>query len=216
MQSTEAVLSLLEAAIADAGYAPGSQISLALDCAASEFYRDGLYHIEGRQLNALETVSFYADLCERFPIVSIEDGMHEDDWDGWGALTQAIGDRVQLVGDDLFVTNVRRLKQGIDAGVANSILIKMNQIGTLSETLETIGLAEAEGYSCIISHRSGESEDTTLADLAVATNAGQVKAGSASRTDRVAKYNQLLRIEEDLDEAAEFAGSAVYGLGQEG
>ncbi len=216
VKSTEAVLALLEAAITDAGYKAGSQISLALDCAASEYYHDGLYHLEDRKMSAADTVSFYAGLCEQFPIVSIEDGMHEDDWDGWNALTEAIGGSVQLVGDDLFVTNVKRLKKGIESGIANSILIKMNQIGTLSETLETIGLAESEGYSCVISHRSGESEDTTLADLAVATNAGQIKTGSASRTDRVAKYNQLLRIEEELGGLAEYAGSAVYGLSQRG
>jgi len=207
LQDNQKVLTMLLQAIESAGYQPGSQVSLALDVAATEFCSDGLYSIEGKQLSSAEMVGLYQDLCERFPIVSIEDGLDEDDWDGWAELTQALGSSVQLVGDDLFVTNSTRLRRGIDAGVANSILIKMNQIGTLSETLETMAMAAAANYRSVVSHRSGESEDTTLADLCVATNAGQIKTGSASRTDRIAKYNQLLRIEEDLGHAARYAGA---------
>jgi enolase len=173
-------------------------------------YRDGAYHLEGegRILSSLEMVDYWADLCDRYPIVSIEDGLHEEDWDGWKALTEKLGNRIQLVGDDLFVTNKVLLQKGIERGVANSILIKLNQIGTLSETLETVQLANKNSYSAVISHRSGESEDTTIADLAVATNAGQIKTGAPARSDRVAKYNQLLRLEELLGDQARFLGAA--------
>ncbi|MBR58432.1 MAG: phosphopyruvate hydratase [Myxococcales bacterium] len=209
LDSTEVALELLVQSIADAGYTPGSQVALALDVAATEFYRDENYLLDGKSLSSSEMVSFYKGLVDRFPIVSIEDGMSEDDWDGWASLSSAMGDTIQLVGDDLFVTNRTRLARGINEGIANSILIKMNQIGTLTETFETMSLAEENGYKNVVSHRSGESEDTTLADLSVATNAGQIKTGSASRTDRIAKYNQLLRIDEDLGGSAHFAGSEI-------
>ena len=209
LQDNNKVLTTLTRAIESAGYQPGSQVSLALDVAATEFCSNGVYTIEGKQLSSADMVGFYQELCERYPIVSIEDGLDEDDWDGWAELTRALGGRVQLVGDDLFVTNAARLQRGIEQKVANSILIKMNQIGTLSETLETMALAASANYTSVVSHRSGESEDTTLADLCVATNAGQIKTGSASRTDRIAKYNQLLRIEEDLGAAARFAGATA-------
>jgi enolase len=200
-------------AIEGAGYRPGEDICLALDAAASEFYADRLYTLRGeggRSLDAAGLVDYYAALCERYPIVSIEDGIAEDDWEGWKQLTDRLGGRVQLVGDDLFVTNVVRLRQGIERGVGNSILVKMNQIGTLTETLDTIEMAKRAGYSCVVSHRSGETEDTTLAHLAVAVNAGQVKTGSLSRTDRTAKYNELLRIEEELAESARFPGRTAF------
>jgi enolase len=204
----EAVKVLLEA-IEKAGRTPGDEIAIALDPAVSEIYENGAYVLAGedRTLSADEMTAYWVDLCDRYPIVSIEDGMAEEDWDGWAALTKALGDRVQLVGDDLFVTNVERLQRGIDAGVANSILVKVNQIGSLTETLETVGLATRSGYTSVMSHRSGETEDTTIADLAVATNCGQIKTGAPARSDRVAKYNQLLRIEHDLGESAEFYGA---------
>ena len=193
-------LAVISEAITQAGYTPGEQVGLALDVASSEFYRNGTYELsgEGRSLSSAQLVDFYADLCERYPILSIEDGMGEDDWEGWAMLTERLGDKIQLVGDDLFVTNPTRLSRGIESGTANSILIKVNQIGTLTETLDCIQMAHRAGYTTVISHRSGETEDTTIADLAVAVNAGQIKTGSASRSDRVAKYNQLLRIEEAL------------------
>ncbi len=213
LKSSRAALDLLVAAIEKAGYAPGEDVVLALDAAASEFYRDGTYHLagEGRVLKADEMVRYYEELVASYPIVSIEDGCAEDDWEGWKQLTAALGERCQLVGDDLFVTNPERLARGIEEEVANAILIKLNQIGTLSETLETIELAQRSGYATVISHRSGETEDVTIADLAVATNAGQIKTGAPCRSERVAKYNQLLRIEEELDTVAEFAGRAALG-----
>ena len=214
--SNEEACQLLVAAIERAGFTPGDQIAVALDPASTEFYRDGAYVLagEGRTLTPDEMVAYYADLSTRYPIVSIEDGMAEEDWDGWKAITEAIGHRVQLVGDDLFVTNTERLARGIEAGVANSILIKVNQIGTLTETLEAVGLATRSGYTAVMSHRSGETEDTTIADLAVATNCGQIKTGAPARSDRVAKYNQLLRIEDDLDEAAAYWGHAALRRGR--
>jgi enolase len=214
--SNEEACQLLVAAIERAGFTPGDQIAVALDPASTEFYRDGAYVLagEGRTLTPDEMGAYYADLSTRYPIVSIEDGMAEEDWDGWKAITEAIGHRVQLVGDDLFVTNTERLARGIEAGVANSILIKVNQIGTLTETLEAVGLATRSGYTAVMSHRSGETEDTTIADLAVATNCGQIKTGAPARSDRVAKYNQLLRIEDDLDEAAAYWGHAALRRGR--
>jgi len=196
--SNEEALALIAEAIAQAGYTLGEQVFLALDVASSEFYENGSYSFGGAQKTSAEMVELYADWSERYPIVSIEDGLDENDWDGWKALTDRIGSKVQLVGDDLFVTNVERLSRGIAQGVGNSILIKVNQIGTLTETLDTIEMAHKAGYTTVISHRSGETEDTTIADLAVAVNAGQIKTGSLCRTDRVAKYNQLLRIEDEL------------------
>src|SRR4029079_2144698 len=190
---------------------PGEQIAIALDPATSELYRDGAYHLAGEDkvLSPGEMVELWAALGARYPIVSIEDGMAEDDWDGWDALTTALGGRVQLVGDDLFVTKTRRLRQGIERGVANSVLVKVNQIGSLTETLDTVELATRSGYTSVMSHRSGETEDTTIADLAVATNCGQIKTGAPARSDRVAKYNQLLRLEADLGDAAAFRGRAA-------
>jgi len=199
----EAIAAILEAA-ERAGHR--DKVAIALDPASSEFFREGAYHVEGRTLATEQLVDLYASLAERFPLVSIEDGLAEDEWDGWKGLTDRLGGRVQLVGDDLFVTNVERLRQGIEGGVANAILVKVNQIGTLTETLDAIELARANGYAVVISHRSGETEDATIADLAVATNAGQIKTGAPSRSDRVAKYNQLLRIEEELGEAAVYPG----------
>jgi enolase len=206
--SNEEAVQVLVEAIERAGFRAGDDIALALDVASSEFFADGRYSLagEGRELSPAQLVALLADLSARYPIVSIEDGCAEDDWDGWAELTKAVGDRLQLVGDDLFVTNVERLQRGIDAGVANSILVKVNQIGTLTETLETVELATRSGYTSVMSHRSGETEDTTIADLAVATNCGQIKTGAPARSDRVAKYNQLLRIEDDLGEAAAFRG----------
>jgi enolase len=206
LASNEDAIRILVEAIEKA--TPGEQIALALDPATSEIYRDGRYHLdsENRVLTAEEFTAFWTSLVERYPIVSIEDGMAEDDWDGWRMLTDALSDRVQLVGDDLFVTNVERLERGIEAGVANAILVKVNQIGTLTETLEAVSLATRSAYASVMSHRSGETEDTTIADLAVATNCGQIKTGAPARSDRVAKYNQLLRIEDDLDESAAFVG----------
>ena len=213
LSSSEEALDFIMKAIADAGYAPGEDVVLALDSASTEFYRDGKYVMEGigKTLGGDEMARLYQDLCANYPIKSIEDGMAEDDWDGWKALTDAIGATVQLVGDDLFVTNPVRLADGIEKGVANSILIKVNQIGTLSETLQTVEMAHKAGYTAVISHRSGETEDTTIADIAVATNAGQIKTGSLSRSDRLAKYNQLLRINEDLGPTARYNGAALFG-----
>jgi enolase len=209
----EAVEVLLEA-IGRAGYRAGEDVAIALDPATSELYADGRYTLkgEGRTLEPAEMVDLWAQWCERYPIVSIEDGMAEDDWEGWRLLTERLGDRVQLVGDDLFVTNVERLRLGVERGVANSILIKVNQIGTLTETLEAIALATRSGYTSVISHRSGETEDTTIADLAVAVNAGQIKTGAPSRSERVAKYNQLLRLEHQLGGAGRYAGRAAFRL----
>jgi enolase len=211
----ESAIRLILEAIERAGYEPGGQIALGLDCAASEFYRDGQYHLagEGLVLSAPQFTDLLATWCDRYPILSIEDAMAENDWAGWRGLTDALGDRVQLVGDDLFVTNTRILREGIDQGIANSILIKINQIGTLTETFAAIELAKRNNYTAVISHRSGETEDTTIADIAVATNAMQIKTGSASRSDRMAKYNQLLRIEEDLGDVAAYPGrDAFYNL----
>ena len=209
LSNTEEALDLIMKSIELAGYNAGRDVALALDAASSEFYSNGYYQIEGegRKLDADAMVAFYKRLVSDYPIVSIEDGMSEDDWDGWKTLTNELGDKVQLVGDDLFVTNTLRLKDGINKGIANSILIKLNQIGTLSETLEAIEAANSAGYSSIISHRSGETEDTTIADLAVASGAGQIKTGSLSRSDRLAKYNQLMRIEEELGDTARYAGN---------
>jgi enolase len=209
LPANEDALKLLMEAIERAGRIPGDEVALAMDPATSELWDNGSYVLagEGRSLSPAEMVDYWVDLAGRFPIVSIEDGMAEEDWDGWAALTKALGDRVQLVGDDVFVTNVTLLGRGIREGVANAILVKLNQIGTLTETLETVSLANRSSYRSVISHRSGETEDTTIADLAVAVNAGQIKAGAPARSDRVAKYNQLLRIEEDLGESAAFSGS---------
>ena len=208
LRSADEALAFIVKAIEAAGYKPGADVVLALDAASTEFFKDGKYAMEGegKTLDAGGMVKFYRDLCARYPIVSIEDGMAEDDWAGWQALTEALGSKVQLVGDDLFVTNVRRLADGIAKGIANSILVKVNQIGTLSETLATVEMAQRANYTAVISHRSGETEDTTIADLAVATNAGLIKTGSLSRSDRLAKYNQLIRIEEALGASAQYAG----------
>jgi enolase len=208
LPSTEAAIEAILEAAANAGH--GDRVAIALDPASSEFYEGGTYRYEGRESDGAGMADFYAGLADRYPIVSIEDGVAEDDWDAWKALTERIGDRVQLVGDDLFVTNPERLQQGIERGVANSILVKVNQIGTLSETLAAIELAHANGYSAVMSHRSGETEDTTIADLAVATGVGQIKTGAPARTDRVAKYNQLLRIEEELGSAAVYPGREAF------
>ena len=209
--SEEAVKVLIEA-IEKSGRVPGEEVAIAIDAAASEFYRDGLYRLEGdgRSLTSSDFAAYLVDLSARYPIISIEDGMAEDDWDGWAALTAALGRRIQLVGDDIFVTNEARLARGIDAGVANSILIKVNQIGTLSETLDTVARAARSSYSSVMSHRSGETEDTTIADLAVATGCGQIKTGAPARTDRVAKYNQLLRIEGGLGDSARYPGRKAF------
>ncbi|MDM7463587.1 phosphopyruvate hydratase [Tepidimonas taiwanensis] len=211
----EAAIQLILEAIDKAGYTAGTQVALGLDCASSEFYRDGRYHLkgEGLVLTAAEWTDILATWCDKYPIISIEDGMAEGDWDGWKGLTDRLGQRVQLVGDDLFVTNTKILKEGIDKGIANSILIKINQIGTLTETFAAIEMAKRAGYTAVISHRSGETEDSTIADIAVGTNAGQIKTGSMSRSDRMAKYNQLLRIEEDLGDVAVYPGrDAFYNL----
>jgi enolase len=209
LASNDAALDLLIEAIQAAGYEPGRDVQLALDVAASEFFTDGAYHMGGEALSSADMVEFYARLAERFPLYSIEDGLDENDWDGWKALTGRLGGSVQLVGDDLFVTNVERLSRGIDEGAGNAILIKVNQIGTLSETLDAIAMARQAGFGVVISHRSGETEDTFIADLAVATNAGQIKTGAPGRSERVAKYNQLLRIEAELEAVARYAGGAV-------
>ncbi|NYZ11937.1 phosphopyruvate hydratase [Azospirillum sp. RWY-5-1] len=211
LASTDDALGFVMKAIEAAGYTPGEDVMLALDAASTEFFKDGKYHLEGegKVLGADEMVAYWADLVGRYPIISIEDGMAEDDWEGWKALTDAIGSKVQLVGDDLFVTNPKRLAQGISGGIANSILVKVNQIGTLTETLHAVDMAHKAGYTAVLSHRSGETEDSTIADLAVATNCGQIKTGSLSRSDRLAKYNQLIRIEEKLGTAARFAGKGI-------
>ena len=208
---TRDALDFVMQAIEEAGFKPGDDIHLALDSASTEFFKDGKYHLdgEGRILSAEELTAYYAELCDAYPIVSIEDGLAEDDWDGWKAFTDALGDKVQLVGDDLFVTNPARLSDGIGRGVANSILVKVNQIGTLTETLAAVEMAHKASYTAVMSHRSGETEDTTIADLAVATNCGQIKTGSLARSDRLAKYNQLIRIEEDLGPAAVYAGRGI-------
>jgi len=215
VENHEAAIQLVLQAIEKAGYEPGSQIALGLDCASSEFFRDGKYHLEGEgvTLSAQELTHMLAAWCDKYPIISIEDGMAENDWDGWKYLTEQLGKKVQLVGDDLFVTNTSILKRGIEQNIANSILIKINQIGTLTETFAAIEMAKRAGYTAVVSHRSGETEDTTIADIAVATNALQIKTGSMSRSDRTAKYNQLLRIEEDLGDVAHYPGrEAFYNL----
>lgn len=215
LESNEAALQAIVEAITAAGYKPGQDVVLALDVAATEIYQDGKYHLagEGRSLTGAELVNFYSQMVEKYPIISIEDGMAEEDWEGWANLTQALGRKIQLVGDDLFVTNVRRLAKGIELGTCNSILIKLNQIGTVTETMAAIETAKRAGYTAVISHRSGETEDTFIADLAVATGAGQIKTGAPSRTDRVAKYNQLMRIEEELGDTAAWPGrEAFYNL----
>ncbi|WP_029724719.1 phosphopyruvate hydratase [Sphingomonas sp. UNC305MFCol5.2] len=211
LSSTTDALDFIMASIEAAGYKPGDDVMLALDCAATEYYKDGAYKMvgEGKTFSSAENVDFLAGLAAKYPIFSIEDGMAEDDWEGWKALTDAIGGKVQLVGDDLFVTNPKRLKRGIDGGYANSLLVKVNQIGTLTETLEAVSLAQRSSYTAVMSHRSGETEDATIADLAVATNCGQIKTGSLARSDRLAKYNQLIRIEEELGDAARYAGKSV-------
>jgi enolase len=209
LPNAEAAIEALLDAIEAAGRVPGTDIAIAMDPATSELYRDGAYHLdgEGRVLSSAELVDYWADLCGRYPIVSLEDGMAEEDWAGWAALTSRLGESIQIVGDDIFVTNPELLEKGIERGVANSILVKLNQIGTLTETLDTVRLANINRYSCVISHRSGETEDTTISDVAVATNAGQIKTGAPARSDRVAKYNQLLRIEEQLGDSARFLGA---------
>ena len=211
LASADAALGFLMKAIESAGYTPGDDVVLALDVASTEFFKNGIYHLEGegKKLDSAGMVKYLEDLAARYPIVSIEDGMAEDDWEGWAALTSAVGKKLQLVGDDLFVTNPKRLADGIQRGTANSILVKVNQIGTLSETLEAVQMAQRAGYTAVMSHRSGETEDATIADLAVATNCGQIKTGSLSRSDRLAKYNQLIRIEELLGDSARYAGRSV-------
>ncbi len=210
LSSNRAALDLISTAVEQAGYALGSDIVLALDVAASEFHSDGSYAFEGKQLSSAEMAEYYTGLVDSYPIVSIEDPLDEEDWDGWISLTQALGNRVQIVGDDLFVTNPTRLADGIERGAANALLVKVNQIGTLTETLDAVNLAHRSGYRSMMSHRSGETEDTTIADLAVATDCGQIKTGAPARSERVAKYNQLLRIEEELDDAARYAGAAAF------
>ncbi|WP_296883047.1 phosphopyruvate hydratase [Thomasclavelia sp.] len=213
LASNEDAIKTIIEAIEKAGYKPGEDVKLAMDVASSEFYQDGKYVLPGennKSFTSKELVDFYAELCEKYPIISIEDGLDQDDWEGWDYLTEKLGGKVQLVGDDFFVTNTKRLQQGIDRGVANSILIKVNQIGTLTETLEAIEMAQKANYTAVISHRSGETEDTTIADIAVATNAGQIKTGSASRTDRIAKYNQLIRIEDRLGSQSKYSGMTGF------
>jgi enolase len=213
LKSADEALAFIMRSIESAGYKPGEDVVLALDCAATEFYKNGRYRLEGegKSLDAGGMTKYLADLVSRFPIVSIEDGMAEDDWQGWKVLTEALGGKCQLVGDDLFVTNTERLAQGIGQKIANSILIKVNQIGSLTETFEAVAMAQRASYTVVISHRSGETEDNTIADIAVATNAGQIKTGSLSRSDRIAKYNQLIRIEEQLSDEASYAGNSVLG-----
>ncbi|MFD8594458.1 phosphopyruvate hydratase [Kitasatospora sp. NPDC059646] len=210
LDSNREALDLITEAIKKAGYTPGKDVALALDVAASEFYKDGAYQFEGKALSAAELIEYYAELVAAYPLVSIEDPLDESDWDGWKAITDKLGDKVQLVGDDLFVTNPERLRKGIETGTANALLVKVNQIGSLTETLDAVELAQRNGYRCMMSHRSGETEDVTIADLAVATNCGQIKTGAPARSERVAKYNQLLRIEEILDDAAEYAGRSAF------
>ncbi|GAC1487786.1 MAG: phosphopyruvate hydratase [Pseudarthrobacter sp.] len=210
LPSNRAALDLIQEAIKNAGYTPGKDVALALDVASSEFFKDGAYQFEGKALSAAEMSAYYAELVADYPLVSIEDPLDENDWDGWKTLTDAIGDKVQLVGDDLFVTNPSILQRGIDTKTANSLLVKVNQIGSLTETLDAVSLAQRAGYTTITSHRSGETEDTTIADISVATNAGQIKTGAPARSERVAKYNQLLRIEEELDDAARYAGRSAF------
>jgi len=210
LDSNREALDLITEAIQKAGYVPGKDVALALDVAASEFYKDGAYQFEGKALSAAELIDYYAELVAAYPLVSIEDPLDESDWDGWKAMTDKLGAKVQLVGDDLFVTNPERLAKGIETGTANALLVKVNQIGSLTETLDAVELAQRNGYRCMMSHRSGETEDVTIADLAVATNCGQIKTGAPARSERVAKYNQLLRIEEILDDAAEYAGRGAF------
>ncbi|MFI6443330.1 phosphopyruvate hydratase [Kitasatospora sp. NPDC050543] len=210
LDSNREALDLITEAIKKAGYVPGKDVALALDVAASEFYKDGAYQFEGKALSAEELIAYYAELVAAYPLVSIEDPLDESDWDGWKSMTDKLGDKVQLVGDDLFVTNPARLAKGIETGTANALLVKVNQIGSLTETLDAVELAQRNGYRCMMSHRSGETEDVTIADLAVATNCGQIKTGAPARSERVAKYNQLLRIEEILDDAAEYAGRGAF------
>ncbi|MGN6412487.1 phosphopyruvate hydratase [Flexivirga sp.] len=210
LESNRAALDLILDAIKAAGYTPGKDIALALDVAASEFFADGSYTFEGARKSAAEMTAYYAELVASYPLVSIEDPLHEEDWEGWKTLTDELGEKVQIVGDDLFVTNPTRLARGIQSGTANALLVKVNQIGTLTETLDAVSLAQSNGFRCMMSHRSGETEDTTIADLAVATNCGQIKTGAPARSDRVAKYNQLLRIEEELDDAAVYAGAGAF------
>jgi enolase len=216
LPSNEDAVRVLVEAIGAAGYTPGPELAIAIDAAASELFADGVYRLDGRSLPAAEMAAYFTDLVDRYPIVSIEDGMAEEDWDGWAALTASLGHRIQIVGDDVFVTNVERLARGIEAQVANSILVKVNQIGTLTETLDTVGLATRSGYTSVMSHRSGETEDTTIADLAVATNCGQIKTGAPARSDRVAKYNQLLRIEDVLGDGARYRGGGALARGPGG
>ncbi|GAA0681095.1 phosphopyruvate hydratase [Kitasatospora atroaurantiaca] len=210
LDSNREALDLITEAIKKAGYVPGKDVALALDVAASEFYKDGAYQFEGKALTSAELIDYYAELVAAYPLVSIEDPLDESDWDGWKAMTDKLGAKVQLVGDDLFVTNPERLAKGIETGTANALLVKVNQIGSLTETLDAVELAQRNGYRCMMSHRSGETEDVTIADLAVATNCGQIKTGAPARSERVAKYNQLLRIEEILDDAAEYAGRGAF------
>jgi enolase len=210
LPSNRAALDLIQEAIKNAGYTPGKDIALALDVASSEFFKDGAYQFEGKALSATEMSAYYAELVADYPLVSIEDPLDENDWEGWKTLTDSLGDKVQLVGDDLFVTNPAILQRGIDTKTANSLLVKVNQIGSLTETLDAVSLAQRAGYTTITSHRSGETEDTTIADISVATNAGQIKTGAPARSERVAKYNQLLRIEEELDDAARYAGRSAF------
>ncbi|KRF43098.1 enolase [Terrabacter sp. Soil811] len=210
LESNRAALDLILEAIKAAGYEPGRDIALALDVAASEFFEDGAYAFEGASKSADEMIAYYAELVEAYPLVSIEDPLNEEDWDGWKSMTDLLGSKVQIVGDDLFVTNPERLGRGISTGTANALLVKVNQIGTLTETLDAVTLAQSNGYRCMMSHRSGETEDVTIADLAVATNCGQIKTGAPARSERVAKYNQLLRIEEELDDAAVYAGTGAF------
>ncbi|MGM0607427.1 MAG: phosphopyruvate hydratase [Candidatus Muiribacteriota bacterium] len=216
VKDNEEAITLIMKAIEKAGYKPGEQVKIALDCAASEFYKDGKYILQaegGKAFSSSELIDYYAGLVDKYPIISIEDGLAEQDWEGWEKLTQKLGKKIQIVGDDLFVTNTKIFKEGIDRGICNSILVKLNQIGTLTETMDAVEMAFKHGYTAVISHRSGETEDTTIADLVVAVNAGQIKTGSASRTDRIAKYNQLIRIEEEMDEVACFEGiDSFYNL----
>jgi enolase len=210
LESNREALDLILVAIEKAGLQAGKDIALAMDVAASEFFTDGVYAFEGGKKSADEMIAYYADLVSSYPIVSIEDPLNEEDWDGWKSLTGQLGEKIQIVGDDLFVTNVERLQRGITEKSANSLLVKVNQIGSLSETLDAVDLAHRSGFTCMMSHRSGETEDTTIADLAVATNCGQIKSGAPARSDRTAKYNQLLRIEEELDDAATYAGRSAF------